>query len=110
MKDNYKDGKLDDVNIRKQLAEKGMLKDKKVMPFVNEQKKLIEKEGEVAFNRSLTFNESEVINVSVEELKRALGFHTITIKGHEEWTEAELRAAETAVPGAPSFNFKNEAI
>ncbi|KAI8885081.1 leucyl-tRNA synthetase [Backusella circina FSU 941] len=109
MKDNYKDGKFEDVNIRKQLADKGMLKDKKVMPFVNEQKKLIEKEGEVAFNRSLTFNESEVINVAVEELKRALGFHTITIKGHEEWTEAELRAAETAVPGAPSFNFKNEA-
>ncbi|CEG77935.1 Putative Leucine-tRNA ligase [Rhizopus microsporus] len=89
-------------------TETGMLKDKKVMPFVQEQKKLILKEGPSAFNRALIFNEIETLETAMDEIKRALGFHTVTILGHDQWAEEDLKAAESAVPGVPSFSFKNE--
>ncbi|KAI7902565.1 leucyl-tRNA synthetase [Cokeromyces recurvatus] len=108
MKANYNDGQFDDVKIRQELGAQGVLKNKKVMPFVQEQKKLILKDGPEAFNRTLIFNEIEMLEKAKEEFKRALGFHTITILGHDQWTEEDVKAAESAVPGAPSFNFKNE--
>ncbi|KAI8358400.1 leucyl-tRNA synthetase [Blakeslea trispora] len=109
MKDSFKDGQFDDVKIRAELGAQGVLKNKKVMPFVQEQKKLVLKDGPSAFNRALTFNEVDILEKAKDELKRALGFHTITILGHEQWTEEDMKAAESSVPGAPSFSFKNEA-
>lgn len=108
MKEHYSEGQFDDIKIRQQLGAQGMLKDKKVMPFVQEQKKLILKEGPSAFNRALIFNEIETLETAMDEIKRALGFHTVTLLGHEQWAEEDLKAAESAVPGAPSFSFKNE--
>ncbi|KAI8988173.1 leucyl-tRNA synthetase [Mycotypha africana] len=107
MKTNYNNGVFDDVKIRQELGSKGMLKDKKVMPFVQEQKKLITKEGPEAFNRALTFNEIDALNNAIDEIKRALGFQTVTILGHDQWTDEDKKAAENAVPGVPSYNFKN---
>ncbi|KAI9279652.1 leucyl-tRNA synthetase [Sporodiniella umbellata] len=109
MRANYADGKFDDVKIRQELGAQGMLKDKKIMPFIQEQKKLIEKEGPDAFNRALIFNEVETLEKAVDELKRALGFHTISIFGHDQWPEEHLKTAENSIPGVPSFSFKNEA-
>ncbi|CEI98029.1 Putative Leucyl-tRNA synthetase [Rhizopus microsporus] len=109
MKEHYSEGQFDDIKIRQQLGAQGMLKDKKVMPFVQEQKKLILKEGPSAFNRALIFNEIETLQTAMDEIKRALGFHTVTILGHDQWAEEDLKAAENAVPGVPSFSFKNEA-
>lgn len=108
MKAHYNNGEFDDVKIRQELGAQGMLKDKKVMPFIQEQKKLIAKEGPVAFNRTLIFNEVETLEKAVDELKRALGFHTISIFGHDQWPEEYIKTAESAVPGVPSFSFKNE--
>ncbi|ORE03939.1 leucyl-tRNA synthetase [Rhizopus microsporus var. microsporus] len=108
MKEHYSEGQFDDIKIRQQLGAQGMLKDKKVMPFVQEQKKLILKEGPSAFNRALIFNEIETLETAMDEIKRALGFHTVTILGHDQWAEEDLKAAESAVPGVPSFSFKNE--
>ncbi|KAG1379388.1 hypothetical protein G6F61_004992 [Rhizopus arrhizus] len=108
MKAHYNNGEFDDVKIRQELGAQGMLKDKKVMPFIQEQKKLIAKEGPVAFNRTLIFNEIETLEKAVDELKRALGFHTISILGHDQWPEEYIKTAESAVPGVPSFSFKNE--
>ncbi|KAG1147868.1 hypothetical protein G6F37_003759 [Rhizopus arrhizus] len=108
MKAHYNNGEFDDVKIRQELGAQGMLKDKKVMPFIQEQKKLITKEGPVAFNRTLIFNEIETLEKAVDELKRALGFHTISILGHDQWPEEYIKTAESAVPGVPSFSFKNE--
>ncbi|EIE84714.1 leucyl-tRNA synthetase [Rhizopus delemar RA 99-880] len=108
MKVHYNNGEFDDVKIRQELGAQGMLKDKKVMPFIQEQKKLIAKEGPVAFNRTLIFNEVETLEKAVDELKRALGFHTISIFGHDQWPEEYIKTAESAVPGVPSFSFKNE--
>ncbi|KAG1054055.1 hypothetical protein G6F43_003907 [Rhizopus delemar] len=108
MKAHYNNGEFDDVKIRQELGAQGMLKDKKIMPFIQEQKKLIAKEGPVAFNRTLIFNEVETLEKAVDELKRALGFHTISIFGHDQWPEEYIKTAESAVPGVPSFSFKNE--
>jgi leucyl-tRNA synthetase len=108
MKAHYNNGEFDDVKIRQELGAQGMLKDKKVMPFIQEQKKLIAKEGPVAFDRALIFNEIETLEKAVDELKRALGFHTISIFGHDQWPEEYIKTAESAVPGVPSFSFKNE--
>ncbi|KAF7730873.1 cytosolic leucyl tRNA synthetase [Apophysomyces ossiformis] len=110
LKANYDQatGKFDDVKIRQELGAKGMLKNKKTMPFIQEQKKLVEKNGPVAFNRALDFNEIETLQIALSEIKRALGFHTVHILTSDQWSEEDLRSAELAVPGAPSFSFRNE--
>ncbi|RUS29537.1 hypothetical protein BC938DRAFT_480538 [Jimgerdemannia flammicorona] len=102
-------GTFDDVKIRESLAQKDLLKNKKMMPFVQDQKKRIEKFGASSFNRTLIFNEYETLRTAVEFLKRSLGFHTIHILLEDQWTENDSRAAEIAVPGDPGFTFKNEA-
>jgi leucyl-tRNA synthetase len=107
LKENYNNGAFDDAKVREVLGAQGVLKNKKAMPFVQEQKKIITREGPEAFNRTLIFDEVEALELAKEELKRTLGFHTITILGHEKWTE-EDKAAENAVPGVPTFSIKNE--
>lgn len=108
MKANFADGKFDDVKIRQELGAQGVLKNKKAMPFVQEQKKTILKDGPVGFNRTLSFNEVETLEKAKDEFKRALGFDNIYILGHDQWAEEDLKAAESAVPGVPSLSFKNE--
>jgi leucyl-tRNA synthetase len=108
LKANCNDGQFNDAKVREELGAQGVLKNKKAMPFVQEQKKLILKEGPVAFNRTLIFDEVDTLEKAKDELKRALGFHTITILGHNQWCEEDFKAAESAVPGVPSFSFKNE--
>ncbi|CAO3655639.1 unnamed protein product [Mucor hiemalis] len=106
LKENYNNGAFDDVKIRSDLGAQGVLKNKKAMPFVQEQKKIITREGPEAFNRTLIFNEVETLEKAKEELKRTLGFNTISILGNEQWTE-EDKASENAVPGVPTFSIKN---
>lgn len=109
LKDNYNNGVFDDVKIRQDLGAAGVLKNKKAMPFVQEQKKIVTRDGPEAFNRTLIFNEVETLEKAKEELKRTLGFHTITILTQDQCSEEDARAADNAVPGVPSFTFKNEA-
>ncbi|KAI9316306.1 leucyl-tRNA synthetase [Dichotomocladium elegans] len=102
-------GKFDDVKIRQELGAKGMLKNKKVMPFFQAQKRQIENEGPSAFNRQLKFDEVKTLNIAIKEMQRALGFNAITILKADECKEEEdVKASEIAVPGVPSFSFKNE--
>ncbi|KAG1085911.1 hypothetical protein G6F42_021201 [Rhizopus arrhizus] len=108
MKANFVDGNFDDVKIRQELGAQGVLKNKKAMPFVQEQKRVILKDGPVGFNRTLSFNEVETLEKAKDEFKRALGFNNIQVLGHDQWTEEDTKAAESAVPGVPSFSFKIE--
>lgn len=109
LKENYNNGTFDDVKIRQDLGAAGVLKNKKAMPFVQEQKKIVTRDGPEAFNRTLIFNEVETLEKAKEELKRTLGFHTTSILTQDQCAEEDARAAENAVPGVPSFTFKNEA-
>ncbi|ORZ16903.1 leucyl-tRNA synthetase [Absidia repens] len=110
LKANYNQatGKFDDVKVREVLGAKGILKNKKTMPFVQEQKKMVEKNGFEGLDRALVFNETDTLVLAEDEIKRNLGFNTVTILKSEDWTEEDAKNAETAVPGQPSFAFKNE--
>ncbi|GAA5814564.1 hypothetical protein MFLAVUS_008062 [Mucor flavus] len=110
LKENYQNGVFDDAKIRTELGAQGLLKNKKAMPFVQEQKKIVNRDGSEAFNRTLIFNEVETLEKAKEELKRTLGFHTIQIMTQDQCAEEDTKAAESAVPGVPSFTFKNEAV
>ncbi|GAA5804279.1 hypothetical protein HPULCUR_009766 [Helicostylum pulchrum] len=109
LKENYENGVFDDAKIRTELGAQGLLKNKKAMPFVQEQKKIVNRDGTEAFNRTLIFNEVETLEKAKEELKRTLGFHTVQIMTQDQCAEEDTKAAESAVPGVPSFTFKNEA-
>ncbi|KAI8083040.1 leucyl-tRNA synthetase [Halteromyces radiatus] len=110
LKANYDQatGKFDDVKVREILGVKGILKNKKTMPFVQEQKKMVEKRGVEGFDRALLFSEVDILGHAKDEIKRNLGFNTVTILKSEDWTEEEAKQAEAAVPGQPAFAFKNE--
>jgi leucyl-tRNA synthetase len=69
---------------------------------------MVEKNGVEGFDRALIFNETDTLVEAVDEIKRNLGFQAVTILKSEDWTEEDLKSAETAVPGQPSFAFKNE--
>ncbi|CAG8538744.1 7229_t:CDS:2, partial [Racocetra fulgida] len=92
----------------KYLSEKGILKNKKTMPFVQEFKKRVEKFGTVAFNRALLFNEHDALVMSKEYLQRSLGYVDVKVLREDEAKEEEeKRAIELAIPGEPGFLFKN---
>ncbi|KAI0759168.1 hypothetical protein BC629DRAFT_1550026 [Irpex lacteus] len=60
--DQEKD-KVDDVKVRSLLTERGLIKDKRAMPFVQAFKKRISQFGATtAFNRTVPFSEVEVLN------------------------------------------------
>ncbi|CAG8590245.1 13400_t:CDS:2 [Dentiscutata heterogama] len=99
---------FDDIKIREHLSEKGILKNKKTMPFVQEFKKRVEKFGTAAFNRALLFNEYDTLVTSKVYLQRSLGYSNVEVlRGDEAREEEEKRAIELAVPGEPGFLFKN---
>ncbi|CAG8715087.1 13378_t:CDS:10 [Dentiscutata erythropus] len=99
---------FDDIKIRENLSEKGILKNKKTMPFVQEFKKRVEKFGTAAFNRALLFNEYDTLVTSKEYLQRSLRYSNVEVlRGDEAKEEEEKRAIEVAVPGDPGFLFKN---
>ncbi|CAG8679942.1 42317_t:CDS:10 [Gigaspora margarita] len=98
---------FDDVKIRENLSEKGILKNKKTMPFVQEFKKRVEKFGTTAFNRALLFNEHDTLVTSKVYLQRSLGYTNVEVLRGDEAKEEEKRAIELAVPGEPGFLFKN---
>ncbi|KAI7864072.1 leucyl-tRNA synthetase [Spinellus fusiger] len=112
LKSNYDEtsNKFDDAKIRGELGASGMLKNKKTMPFIQEQKRLVEKRGSIAFDRALIFDEMKTLKIACEEIKRALGFHTIEVLKSDEAQEEDARAAEISVPDSPSFSFKNKEL
>ncbi|KAI8142765.1 leucyl-tRNA synthetase [Fennellomyces sp. T-0311] len=101
-------GKFDDVKVRQDLGAKGLGKNKRVMPFYQAQKRIIEKAGPSAFDRALKFDEIATLNTALKEFHRALGFQPVHIIKVDEASEEDARAAESSAPGNPSFSFKNE--
>ncbi|KAF9585390.1 cytosolic leucyl tRNA synthetase [Lunasporangiospora selenospora] len=105
---------FDDEKIKKELAASGLMKDKKVMPFVHDLKKKAEVQGPSVFSRALNFDENVVLATHSDYLRKILGYETLTlvkndeIANQPEGTEDEyVRAAEQSVPGQPTFIVKN---
>ncbi|KAF8927224.1 leucyl-tRNA synthetase [Dissophora ornata] len=112
-----KDGKLfDDEKIRKELAVKGLMKDKKVMPFLHDLKKKAEQHGAAVFSRTLSFDEPKILKERAEYLRKILGYQTLDVIKSDEVAKATegdadqedyVRTAEQSIPGQPTFVIKN---
>ncbi|CAL1697931.1 unnamed protein product [Somion occarium] len=105
--------KVDDAKVRGLLIQRGMIKDKKAMPFIQAFKKRIAEFGATtAFNRTVPFSEVEVLREFLPYLKRTLGLVDAEIyfaddaKAKEEpgFTKNIIDSAE---PGAPAFEYRN---
>ncbi|KAF9357153.1 cytosolic leucyl tRNA synthetase [Mortierella sp. NVP85] len=115
--DHATSGKMfDDEKIKKDLADKGLMKDKKVMPFLNDLKKKAEQNGPTVLTRTLAFDESKVLDEKGEYLRKVLGYQVLTVIKSDEAEKATegdpnqedyVRAAEQSVPGQPTFVVKN---
>lgn len=73
-------------------------RNKKVMPFLAMVRKEVESEGAEALNRTLRFDEKEVLRENEEFLQEQLATF-----GIEEITIADAGAGEDSLPGNPSF-------
>ncbi|KAG0328097.1 cytosolic leucyl tRNA synthetase [Dissophora globulifera] len=115
-----KDGKLfDDDKIKKDLGAKGLMKDKRIMPFLHDLKKKAELQGPSVFSRTPTFDEPKVLEEHTEYLRKVLGYQTLDVIKSDEVVKATegdadqedyVRVAEQSVPGQPTFVIKNIAV
>ncbi|KAG9311057.1 hypothetical protein JVU11DRAFT_8960 [Chiua virens] len=106
--------KVDDVKVRAILTERGLIKDKRAMPFVQAFKKRMQDFGaKVAFNRSLSFSEAHVLAEFLPYLKRSLGLvdaevflvDDALLKRDEPGFTPSI--IETSEPGSPAFEYRN---
>ncbi|EKM52613.1 uncharacterized protein PHACADRAFT_261160 [Phanerochaete carnosa HHB-10118-sp] len=102
--------KVDDVKVRTLLTERGLIKDKRAMPFVQAFKKRMAEFGaETAFNRTLPFSEVEVLREVLLYIKKSLNLVDAEVFLVEEAREKGFSPSmiEGAVPGAPAFEYYN---
>ncbi|KAN0080063.1 hypothetical protein V8E55_009629 [Tylopilus felleus] len=104
---------VDDVRVRAILTERGLIKDKRVMPFVQAFKKRMQDFGaKVAFNRSLLFSESQVLTEFLPYLKRSLNLVDAEVFLVDEALQKDEPGftptlIETSEPGSPAFEYRN---
>jgi len=108
--------KVDDAKVRELLQVKGLLKDKRAMPFIQLFKKRMQQVGaEAAFKRQLLFSEVEVLNEILGYLKKSLGLEDAEVLAVDEAlvkAEADPKGynkmiIESSEPGTPAFEFRN---
>ncbi|KAJ2604120.1 cytosolic leucyl tRNA synthetase, partial [Coemansia sp. RSA 1694] len=108
LKENYAaaTSAFDDKAVQGALGQKGLLKNKKVMPFAQTIKKRVALLGPTAFDRALTFKEIDILNALVPYMKTNMGYSKVTIVdlgNASELPDALAAAAEAAVPGEPGI-------
>ncbi|KAJ2806530.1 cytosolic leucyl tRNA synthetase [Coemansia furcata] len=97
---------FDDKALQATLGQRGLLKNKKVMPFAQVTKKRVALLGPTAFDRALIFEEIDALNALVPYLMNNRGYSKVTIVDlgkAGELTGTLAAAAESAVPGEPSL-------
>ncbi|KAF8494346.1 leucyl-tRNA synthetase [Russula emetica] len=108
--------RVDDAKVRALLTERGLIKDKRAMPFVQLFKKRISEFGaETAFKRNLPFVERDVLREILPYLKRTLNLVDVEILSCEEALEHvgagkagySRLIIESSEPGSPAFEFRN---
>lgn len=109
--------KVDDAQLRTKLTEQGLIRDKKIMPFVQALKRRIAEFGkDVAFNRLLPFDELATIEAASSYLKRTIKLQELVLLNAEDALAKDdsvqeagfdRRAVEAAEPGQPAFIFYN---
>lgn len=110
--------RVDDARVRAVLVERGLIKDKRAMPFVQLFKKRISEFGaETAFKRTLPFVETDVLREVLPYLKRTLNLVDVQVLSVEEAlahveagkTGYNRMIVESSEPGSPAFEFRNVA-
>ncbi|KAF7320806.1 hypothetical protein HMN09_00167000 [Mycena chlorophos] len=105
--------KVDDVKVRAALTERGLIKDKRVMPFIQDFKKRMAQFGaRTAFRRTLPFSERDVLSNLQPYLKRTLGLTNVEVYSVEEalaknepgFTQTVIESSE---PASPAFEYRN---
>ncbi|KAJ3575430.1 hypothetical protein NP233_g1086 [Leucocoprinus birnbaumii] len=128
--------RVDDAKVKELLVKKGLIKDKRAMPFIQafkvmssppssftylqsinfcKQKRMTQYGAQTAFNRTLPFNETNVLRELAPYLKKSLGLVDVEIMSVEEavqraqggetgFTKALIESSE---PGAPGFEYRN---
>ncbi|EIW74866.1 hypothetical protein CONPUDRAFT_159638 [Coniophora puteana RWD-64-598 SS2] len=92
VKDAYdeKANKVDDAKVREILAQKGLIKDKRAMPFIQLLKKRMAEFGaQTAFRRGLPFPESEMLTHFLPYLKKSLNLVVTDVMFVDEALERE---------------------
>jgi len=107
---------VDDAKVRESLTQRGLIKDKRAMPFVQAFKKRMAQFGaETAFRRTLPFSESKVLSEILPYLKKSLNLEDVEVMTVEEAgvQVAEGRTGytktiiESSEPGNPAFEYRN---
>ncbi|KAG6864507.1 hypothetical protein C0991_009022 [Blastosporella zonata] len=106
--------KVDDAKVKTLLTERGLIKDKRAMPFVQAFKKRMTQFGaQTAFRRTLPFSESQVLCEILPYLKKSLGLVDAEVLSVEEARQREGEAGfskniiDTSEPGTPAFEYRN---
>ena len=129
--------KVDDAKVREVLQKKGLLKDKRAMPFIQLfkvnpsfarrlirggtdpilffQKRMQQFGAEAAFKRQLLFSEVDVLNEILGYLKKSLSLvdaEVLTVHEALARSEADPQGynkmiIESSEPGTPAFEFRN---
>ncbi|TEB21473.1 leucine-tRNA ligase [Coprinellus micaceus] len=109
-----KEDKVDDAVVRAKLVENGLIKDKRVMPFIQAFKKRMAQYGaQTAFRRTLPFSEIHVLNELSTYLKKSLNLVDAEVMSVDEAHAHEGEAGytksiiDTSEPGAPAFEYRN---
>ncbi|RXW18839.1 hypothetical protein EST38_g7007 [Candolleomyces aberdarensis] len=119
VKDAYdeKEDKVDDAKVRQLLVDNGLIKDKRVMPFIQAFKKRMGQYGaQTAFRRTLPFSESAVLQELLPYLKKSLNLVDAEVlsveeaKQHEEEPGFTKSIIDTSEPGAPAFEYRNVTV
>ncbi|KAG7088680.1 hypothetical protein E1B28_012651 [Marasmius oreades] len=106
--------KVDDVKVRTLLTEKGLIKDKHAMPFIQLFKKRMAQFGaQTAFRRALPFSERDILSEVSLYLKKSLNLEDAEVmltdearakNGEAGYTKSII---DTSEPGNPAFEYRN---
>lgn len=84
------------------VKERGLLKNKKVMPFLQMHKRAVESEGISALDRTVKFDELDTLSLNKTYIQRCLDLASLDIILAEEVQHpSDLESAENATPGHP---------
>jgi len=108
------DDKVDDSKVKQLLSERGLIKDKRPMPFIQAFKKRMSQYGaETAFRRTLPFSESFVLRELLAYLKKTLNLTEAEVLSVEDARSKEPERGytksiiDTSEPGSPAFEYYN---
>ncbi|KAG5339737.1 hypothetical protein C0989_003925 [Termitomyces sp. Mn162] len=116
VKDAYDEqtDKVDDAKVKMLLTKRGLIKDKRAMPFVQVFKKRMAQFGaQTAFRRALPFSESQVLREILPYLTKSLGLVDAEVLSVEEARQKEGERGYTksiidsSEPGTPAFEYRN---